>query len=110
VPLLVLSKEMNPVVQARCDKLQLECRQGIDDKLAALEQILAARGIAWTDVVYVGNDVGDLACMRAAGCAIAPADAFPEVCDAAHIVLEHPGGRGALRELADLILASWRKG
>lgn len=110
VPLLVLSKEVNPVVQARCGKLQLECRQGIDDKHGALEQILAARGTAWADVVYVGNDVGDLACMRAVGCAVAPADAYPEVREAAHIVLEHPGGRGALRELSDLILAARRKG
>lgn len=106
VSLLVLSKEANPVVQARCRKLQLECQQGIGDKHLALEQILAARGIPWTEVLYVGNDVGDLACMRAAGFAVAPADAYPEVRDAADLVLDHPGGRGAVRELSDLILES----
>ncbi len=46
--------------------------------------------------------------MHHVGCAVAPADAHPAAREAADIVLEAPGGHGAVRELADLILCSRR--
>lgn len=105
LPLLVLSKERNPVVQARCRKLKLECLQGIDDKRPALEQWCRQRGLDLARVIYVGNDINDLACLEAAGCAVVVADAYDEAKRAADIILDRPGGHGALRELADLLLA-----
>jgi N-acylneuraminate cytidylyltransferase len=104
LPLLVLSTESNPVVETRCRKLGLECLHNAADKRAMLEAWLAARGIPWQETVYVGNDVNDLSCMRAVGCAVAVHDAYPEAKGAARILLEADGGHGAVREIANLIL------
>ena len=72
LPLAVISKEVNPVVSARCRKLKIPCEQGIDDKLGVLARITAEQGLTLADVAFMGNDVNDLACMTAAGVAIAP--------------------------------------
>lgn len=106
MPMLVLSKEQNPVVGARCRKLGLECHQGIDDKLTRLREILAQRGLAMRDVAYVGNDINDLACMREVGMPIAVADAYPQVLAVAKMVTTRAGGHGAVREVCDAILAA----
>ena len=103
IPLVVLSTERNPVVAARCRKLRLECRQGLDDKLAALKQFAEERRIDLSSVVYVGNDLNDAECLTAVGCGIVVADAHPSVMQIASIVLKHRGGDGAVRETCDLI-------
>lgn len=107
VPMLVLSTEENPVVQARCNKLGLSCLHGSKDKLAALKAWLSANRMDIAQVAYVGNDVNDLECLRAVGCGIAVSDSHPQVLAVARIVLSAPGGRGAIRELAELIEKKW---
>lgn len=104
IPVLVLSKERNPVVAARAAKLRVECLQGIDDKLAALRSWADAEGISMASIVYVGNDVNDRDCLDAVGCGVIPADAHADVRDSTRLVLQRRGGRGAVRELADMIL------
>jgi N-acylneuraminate cytidylyltransferase len=108
LPILVLSTEPNPVVKARADKLGLPVLQGIQEKWGALQVWLAERGIDPAQVVYVGNDENDLSCMTQVGYAVAPADAYPAALQAAHLVLKHRGGDGAVRELCDLILQHLR--
>ncbi len=105
IPLLILSKEPNPVVSARARKLKIECLQGIDDKPTALVKWLADNAIDVTRALYVGNDINDLGCMQLVGCSLAPADAHPEALAAAHIILKGAGGQGAVRELCDAIVA-----
>ena len=104
IPLFVMSTESDPVVAARCRKLDLEYLQGVDDKLAALHRLVHDRGAALSNTLYVGNDINDLPCLKAVGCAVAPDDAHPAVRAHAHIVLSRAGGRGAVRELCDVIL------
>jgi YrbI family 3-deoxy-D-manno-octulosonate 8-phosphate phosphatase len=108
LPLAVLSTEQNPVVMARCRKLQLECRHGLDDKGAALVALAREKNVDLKHVVYVGNDVNDLGCMEAAGFAVAVADAHPAALEKADFVLTRPGGDGAVRELCDLLLQHLR--
>ncbi|MBA7709847.1 hypothetical protein ES703_118773 [subsurface metagenome] len=103
VSVLVLSSEVNPVVQARCDKLGIACLHGMEDKHKALLAWLADRDIEASQVIYVGNDVNDLRCLQAVGCGIAVSDAHPRARAAAEIVLSAPGGGGAIREVAELI-------
>ncbi len=103
IPLLVLSTERNPVVAARCRKLQLECRQDLPDKFESLKQIAAERRISLSSIVYVGNDLNDQACLAAVGCSIVVADAHPLLLGTASIVLSRRGGDGAVREVCDLI-------
>lgn len=104
IPLLIISKERNPVVQARGAKLGVEVQQGIDDKLAALRDWCSRLDIELEQVAYVGNDVNDLECLSAVGWPVVVPDSHPEVLRSARIVLQHRGGHGALRELADAIL------
>src|SRR5262249_10336849 len=101
--LLVLSTEVNQVVAARCRKLGLPCEHGVADKAGRLRDLLADRGVDPSQVIYVGNDVNDLACMRLVGCGVAVADAHADVLAAADFVLSRPGGHGAVRELCDRV-------
>lgn len=103
IRVLVLSAEKNPVVMQRCKKLGIECLQGCDSKLPALQAWMSDAGIDASRVLYVGNDINDVDCLRYAGVGIAVADAHESARAAAQIVLEHSGGRGAIRELVDLI-------
>lgn len=106
---VVLSKEPNPVVTARCRKLSIDAVQGLDEKLPALRRMAAERGLSPAQVAYVGNDVNDLECLGWVGVPIAVADAQPEVLAAVKWVTSRPGGRGAVREVADEILAARRE-
>ncbi len=106
--MLVLSKEVNPVVAARCRKLKLECHQGVDDKLPALQQLAADRGVAREHIAYVGNDVNDVSCMNWVGLPIAVADAYPECRAAARFVTRAAGGQGAVREVCERVLRARR--
>lgn len=103
--MLVLSTEEHPVVSGRCRKLQLACLQGIADKRAALEAWAAEKGVDLASTIYVGNDINDAGCLRAVGFPVTVADAYPEAKRLSLLVLQNEGGRGAVRELADLLLA-----
>jgi YrbI family 3-deoxy-D-manno-octulosonate 8-phosphate phosphatase len=104
IEVIVLSTEENPVVAARCRKLNLEVLHGIEEKGDALKRILKQRKIKPEATVYLGNDVNDLACFPIVGCAFVVADAHPKASAEADFVLHKPGGYGAVRELCDLIL------
>ncbi|PKO05961.1 MAG: hypothetical protein CVU41_09225 [Chloroflexi bacterium HGW-Chloroflexi-3] len=106
--MIVLSSEKNPVVQARCKKLNLPVIQGIDEKSIVLKKYLMDHEINPTQVIYVGNDINDLPCFPVVGCSFAVADAHPVALRQADIVLRHNGGQGAVREVCDLLLQSRR--
>jgi N-acylneuraminate cytidylyltransferase len=103
-PVVVISKETNAVVGARCKKLKIPCVQACDDKLPVLERIAAENSALMTEVIYVGNDVNDISCLRAVGCGLAVPDAHPYALQAATAILRSRGGHGAVREICDLIL------
>ncbi len=105
IPICVMSSEANSVVRARCKKLDIECRDGLREKVSVLREWVEHNGIDIDEVVYLGNDVNDLECLQAVGCGVVVADAHASVRDAASIVLCSAGGQGAIRELADAILA-----
>jgi N-acylneuraminate cytidylyltransferase len=104
IELLVLSQEVNPVVAARCNKMRIPYLQGIEDKPAALAQILKERGIAPEHTIFIGNDVTDAACFPLVGWAVAPVDSQTEALRQADFVLSRKGGHGAVRELAELLI------
>ena len=104
IEVVILSKEKNPVVKARADKLGIAVFQGIDEKGPELISILAERGISSENVVYLGNDINDLPCFPLVGLAAAVADSHPLVIEKAQLVLSKNGGYGAVRELCDLLV------
>lgn len=107
IPAMVLSKEANQVVTARCKKLDLPVIQSVQDKPQALEALIKQRGIKMDEVIYIGNDLNDLECFPLVGFAAAPASAQPEVRQQADLVLKCAGGFGAVRELCDLLIARY---
>ena len=78
--------------------------QGQRDKLPAFEALLAKLGISSDEVAFVGDDVVDLPILTRVGLAIAVADAHPLVVRHAHWRTPNPGGRGAARDVCELIL------
>jgi YrbI family 3-deoxy-D-manno-octulosonate 8-phosphate phosphatase len=106
IELMILSSEPNPVVTARAKKLGVEVIQGIgmQDKGRVMREVLEQKKVKAENVVYVGNDVNDLPCFEIAGWSVAVADAYPELLQAADLVLSKPGGHGAVREVCEIIL------
>lgn len=107
---IVLSMEPNPVVAARCRKMNIQALHGIEKKGIALSTLLKERNINPAEVIYMGNDTNDLDCFAVSGYSVAVADAHPAVLRAADLVLKNTGGHGAVRELCDLILQKGIKG
>ena len=106
IPFLILSTEVNPVVSARARKLGVDVRQAAADKAAVLREWAAEQGVALSRIAYLGNDVNDLPCLELVGWPVAVPDAHPLVLSAARLVLDRPGGRGAVRDLAERVLAT----
>jgi 3-deoxy-D-manno-octulosonate 8-phosphate phosphatase (KDO 8-P phosphatase) len=78
--------------------------QGVRDKRAALAELLAREKLRATQVAYIGDDLNDLALMRAVGLSGAPVDAAQEVRRRAAFVTKARGGHGCLREFLEAIL------
>jgi len=106
LPVLVLSTETNPVVEARTRKLGVECIAGSSDKASDLCEWVARRGIDLRRVAFVGNDVNDVGVMSLVGWPIAVADASRDVLSLVRLVTTCGGGTGVLREIADRLLSS----
>jgi N-acylneuraminate cytidylyltransferase len=108
INVMVLSRETNPVVEARCRKLGLPVIQGLSDKTGALEQWMHEHGTNPAHVVYLGNDINDTPCFPLVGCAGVVADAHPQARAQADFVLSKKGGHGAVRELCDILILRMR--
>lgn len=80
--------------------------QGCADKQQAFVETLAQAGVTNTEVAFVGDDLNDLPLMLQSGLGVAVADAALETREHAHYVTSAPGGRGAIREVVELILKS----
>ena len=105
VPIWVISTEKNPVVARRCQKLGIDCIHGCDNKFLVLEELLVKYNCGFKDVIFVGNDINDIECLKHVGFPIIVADAHPDVHYLAQYVTNAPGGKGAVREVCDLIVA-----
>jgi YrbI family 3-deoxy-D-manno-octulosonate 8-phosphate phosphatase len=109
IGVVFLSNETAPAVAFRARKLGVtDVRQGVADKARELAGIARAHRVAKDEILYIGDDEVDVAPMRRCGAAVAVADAVPAAKRAAHYVCARPGGRGAVREVADLLLAARR--
>ncbi|MFB3813818.1 MAG: KdsC family phosphatase [Terriglobales bacterium] len=106
----LITKRISETVALRARDLRVDhVLQGIADKLAAFEQVLEKESLRAEEVAYVGDDIIDLPVMRACGLAIAVPNARENVKDEAHVVTDHPGGHGALRDAVEYILRAQNK-
>jgi len=101
----IITSRNSHIVKMRAAELGVDIvRQGFEEKLPAAEQVIAGAGLSPEQVGYIGDDLTDIAVIRAVGLGVAVADAVAEVREAADHSTETPGGRGALRELVESIL------
>ena len=102
----VISGRRSPMVAARCRELGVRhVLQGVGDKLAALRRLCARLRLTPAACACVGDDLPDVPLMRAAALSFAVADAHRVARRAADVVTRLPGGRGAVREVCDHLLA-----
>ena len=101
----IITKRLSDAVAMRARELRIHhVVLGQDNKLLALDKILAAEGITAEEVAYVGDDIIDLPVMRRCGLAIAVPNARKEVRDESHLITDHAGGDGAARDAVEFIL------
>lgn len=101
----IITGRQSEVVNVRARELGIDIvHQGARDKLVPFEEVLGGLRLAEEEVAYMGDDLPDLPVLRRAGWAVAPADAMEEVKPYVHYVTARPGGRGAVREVCDLLL------
>ena len=107
-----VSARPSTVTELRAAELQIDFLVQQTDrisKISAVENLLRRAKLGWDAVCFVGDDVVDLGPLKRAGFAVAVGDARPEVKAAAHFVTSAPGGRGAVREVAEMLLKAQGK-
>ena len=105
VPMALLTSRRSPALDRRARELGIaEVHQGAANKLDACERLLRKLGLRFDEVLYLGDDLPDLAPMLRSGISAAPADAAAEVLASAAWKLSARGGNGAVRELVERLL------
>jgi 3-deoxy-D-manno-octulosonate 8-phosphate phosphatase (KDO 8-P phosphatase) len=106
----LITLRSSQIIKLRVAELGIELvRQGIEDKLLALRQLAEELQLNLTQVCYLGDDLPDLAPVRAVGLGVAVADACEELRLAAQYVTRLSGGNGAVRETIEVILKAQRR-
>jgi 3-deoxy-D-manno-octulosonate 8-phosphate phosphatase (KDO 8-P phosphatase) len=106
----ILSGRRAAAVDRRAVELKIaHVLQGHEQKAAPFQALIEGLGLAPFQVCFVGDDLPDLPVLLAVGLAACPADAVAEVKGAAHLITRALGGRGAVREIVEVILKSQGK-
>lgn len=107
VKVAVITGRKSAIVKNRMEALNVaHIIQGQEDKLPALTSLINELNLTFDDVGYIGDDLPDLACIKAVGLGVSVADAHPRVLNAANYKTFTLGGFGAVREVCDLIMQS----
>jgi 3-deoxy-D-manno-octulosonate 8-phosphate phosphatase (KDO 8-P phosphatase) len=103
---IISGRGSGEIIQRRAEELSVDfVRVSSTDKVKDFQEIVNSLGIEAKDVAYVGDDLGDIELMKLVGFAVAVADAVPQTKAVAAYVTKAQGGRGAVREVIDLLLA-----
>jgi 3-deoxy-D-manno-octulosonate 8-phosphate phosphatase (KDO 8-P phosphatase) len=103
---IISGRDAGEIIRRRAEELGMEfVRVGSADKVKEFEEIRATLSIDARNVAYIGDDIGDVELMKIVGFPVAVADAAEEAKAAAAYITEARGGRGAVREVTDLLLA-----
>ena len=105
VEVMVMTSEDSDIVASRMKKLKIENTYlGVKDKYSLLSRIASDKGIAFSNIAYVGDDVNDLANICAAGWSFTPHNATREVKSHADVTLSNDSASGAIREVCEFIM------
>ena len=101
----IITGRSSRVVERRAKELGITyLYQDVKDKKAVLQEILQKEGFCFENVAAIGDDLNDLALLRAVKLSFAPNDAVPLVQSEVDIVLSKEGGRAAVREMIDIVV------
>lgn len=101
----IISGGYGPTLVSRMQRLGIKnLYVNCMDKIAALNDFCSREGIPLQNVMFMGDDIPDLECLRAVGIPVCPADAAAEVVEAACYVSQFPGGRGCVRDVVEQVL------
>lgn len=104
---VIITARENGTVEHRAKNLGItEFHQGIKYKLPVLEEIMKKYNLAYENVSYMGDDLPDICILENAGLSCCPKDAVDEVKNICDFISSKDGGRGAIRELCDIVLTS----
>jgi len=103
----IISGRESPAVSKRCSELGIDfCHQGILDKLSVVEKLTKQYQLKMKEVMYLGDDLNDVGVFRKCGLSVCPSDTLPYVKQEVDLVSRYKGGKGVMREGADLVLAA----
>lgn len=107
VEVVILTGRNSKAVIARADALGItKKRLGVKDKIKTLQELAQECGCSFNEMAYIGDDIADIEPMKAVTVSAAVADAVPQVRAVADVKLTKKGGRGAVREFAEMIIKS----
>lgn len=110
VRVAIITGRKSAIIHRRAEELGItELYEGIKDKRKILAELAAEAGFQREEIAYMGDDLNDLPALDFAGLPCAPADAVPEVTAVSIFTAQNGGGRGAVREAAELILKAQGK-
>jgi len=106
---VVISAKKSEETKERFSELKVDYYiEGVENKRKAMEKIITSKGIKWSEICYIGDDLQDIPVMTKAGLSVAPFDACKEVKEIADYVCKKGGGDGAFREIVEVILKGKR--
>lgn len=110
IPSVIITAKKSRIVKLRARDMRVaKAYQGYFNKLVPFEKVLKRFKIAPEEICFVGDDLIDIPVLRRVGLAVAVPNAVEETKAAAHYVTSRMGGRGAVREVCDMILKSQGK-
>ena len=91
----------------RCAELKIDfCHQGILDKASTFEKLAKHYQLKTKEIAFIGDDINDLGVFKLSGLSACPADTYDYIKERVDLVTFTKGGRGVLREVADLVLSA----
>lgn len=110
VNVAIITGRYSKVVERRAHELGItEIYQRCHIKSVAYEDLKEKLNLSDNEIAYIGDDIVDISIMKRVGLPVAVADSTEETKAAAVIITTRPGGRGAVREICDLILKAYGK-
>ncbi len=98
----VVSREKNPVVKKRLEKLKIPVIDQATNKVAVIENFLKKHNYNWENICYIGNDLNDLGAIKKSGYSFAPLDAHRKVKTSTNYITSTKGGHGVIREILEI--------
>lgn len=102
----IISTEVNPIVRVRAEKLKIQCIQGVENKADAIFELCKETGVSPQKTLFIGNDVNDIPAFKCVGVAVGVADSCEMINAFVLFKTQRSGGKGAVREICDLVIAA----